>query len=190
MTNAIAQFNIQFDATEDRLQLRVLSTDDAEVRIWLTRRYVRLLLKVLQEHVGTQGQQSVATWGEVPNSGFNSGSSSVTGQNATQLTDNKAPGSLFSDEYLATEETSLPLGEEPTLVTRIACREQDSSHLLLVLSQEQVGGVQVEINLSDELVNNLIQMLLEAASAAEWDLAGAKPAGIDFSMSMPGTVLH
>ena len=99
MTNAIAQFNIQFDATEDRLQLRVLSTDDSEVRIWLTRRYVRLLLPVLQEQAGTHGQPLVASWGEASNSGLSSDSGSSNAHRASQLAGEGEPsGSVFNDE--------------------------------------------------------------------------------------------
>ena len=56
ITNSIAQFNIQFDAVEGRLQLRVLSTDNKEIRVWLTRRYVDLLLNTMPQQLSANSQ--------------------------------------------------------------------------------------------------------------------------------------
>ena len=175
MTNAIVQFNIQFDAIEDRLQLRVLSTDDTEVRIWLTRRYVRLLLKVLKDQVSEAGKAAIENWGlEQTKQAFSSGDGT---------------GTNFDEAYLGTDDTQLPLGEEPILVTRIACREQVAGNLALVLGQEHEGGMQMEMNLTDELSVNLAHMLLESAIAAEWDLE-EKPVMGEFTDYIKGAVLH
>ena len=175
MTSSIAQFNIQFDPVEDRLQLRVLSTDDTEVRIWLTRRYVRLLLKVLKDQVSEVGKAAIENWG--------------LEQAKQAFTANDDTSTNFDEEYLGTDDTQLPLGEEPILVTRIACREQVVGNLALVLGQENEGGMQMEMNLTDELSVNLAHMLLESAIAAEWDLA-EKPVIGDFSDYIKGAVLH
>ena len=175
MTNAIAQFNIQFDAVQDRLQLGVLRTDDTEIRIWLTRRYVRLLLKVLKDQVSEVGEAAIQSWGlEQTQKAFASGEDADVN---------------FDEEYLATDDTQLPLGEEPILVTRIACREQKEGSLTLVLGQESEGGMQMEMNLTDELTVNLAHMLLESSLAAEWDLQG-KPVMGEFTDYIKGAVLH
>ncbi|MCP4880933.1 MAG: hypothetical protein GY905_10350, partial [Gammaproteobacteria bacterium] len=113
----ISQLNIQYDAIEDRLQLNVLSTDDAETRIWLTRRYVRLLLKELQQIRGDSLSEKQLWRQDQANVGSGQASTSedanVSGTNADVR---------FDDVYMATDDTHLPLGEEPILVARIGLR--------------------------------------------------------------------
>jgi hypothetical protein len=162
MANGIAQFNIQFDALEDRLQLRVLSTNDEEIRLWLTRRYVRLLLKALNDKFGA---------------------SQSGNDQARQDTER------FSDPYMGTTETQLPLGEAPQLVSRIAIQDKDDGNVTLHLGQEIEGGMQIELGLNRQLVASLQAMLVEAAMTAEWDLA-AETAVADFTEHLSGVVLH
>lgn len=162
MANGIAQFNIQFDALEDRLQLRVLSTNDEEIRLWLTRRYVRLLLKALDDKFGAS----------------QSGSEQAR-SNAEQ----------FSDPYMGTNETQLPLGDAPQLVSRIALQDKDEGNVTLLLGQEIEGGMQIELGLNRQLVASLQAMLIEAASTAEWDLGGGAQVE-KFTEHLSGVVLH
>lgn len=162
MANGIAQFNIQFDALEDRLQLRVLSTNDEEIRLWLTRRYVRLLLKALNDKFGA----------------------SLSGNEQA-----RSDGEQFSDPYMGTNETQLPLGEEPQLVSRIALQDKDEGNFTLLLGQEIEGGMQIELGLNQQLVASLQAMLVEAATTAEWDLGIAAEVE-DFTEHLSGVVLH
>ena len=50
MGGAISQLRVVYRREEDRLLLRVNTTDHAEYRCWFSRRYTILLLRVLQEH--------------------------------------------------------------------------------------------------------------------------------------------
>ena len=160
MSNGIAQFNIQFDALEDRLQLRVLSTNDEEIRLWLTRRYVRLLLKALADKFG-ESVNSTAT----------------------------VNSERFAEPYSGTQETRLPLGEEPQLVSRIALQEKPDGNINLLMGQEEEGSMQIELGLNRELVASLQDMLTEAAATAEWDL-GDVAQGEAFTEHLSGVVLH
>ncbi len=180
----ISQLNIQYAAIEDRLQLNVLSTDDAETRIWLTRRYVRLLLKELQQIRGEslsemqlwrQGQANVGS-----DQTSMSEDANVSGANADMR---------FDDEYKATDDTHLPLGEMPILVARIVLRENDNGNLQLTLGQEHKGGIQMELDLPEELVINLLKMLYKASAVAEWDL-GLAPQNEVYAHDLSGAVLH
>ena len=180
MTNVITQFNLQFDAAEDRLCLRVLSSDNAEVGIWLTRRYVKLLLKTLGKQLNDKELAAVKNWEQTRHQ-----EQAVIPGEPSQ----PAPtGPRFDDQYLATEETRRPLGDSPVLVTCITCHKKDTGHLALVLGQEQQSGVKVEFSLTKDLVQNLTQMLLEAALAAEWELSVA-PIEDEVALAK-GAVLH
>ena len=177
MANTIAQFNMQFDAIEDRLQLRVLSTDDKEIRVWLTRRYVRLLLKTLGKQLSTDNNVKLQFWQQEYDS--------VT---MDDIEDADMP--QFEEAYMATEDTVLPLGQDPVLVSSIAFRNYDNGNFSLVLGQEHEGGVKMQISLSNALVENLLQMLLEAARVEEWNLK-IKPLMEDSEKQNKGNaVLH
>ena len=43
----LRQINIDYDAENDRLLMRIGTSDGAELRLWLTRRYVKLLWPLL-----------------------------------------------------------------------------------------------------------------------------------------------
>lgn len=55
MSQQLHQLNITYDGTEDRLLLRARSSTGAEYRVWLTRRYSGLLLKVLVDLLDQSG---------------------------------------------------------------------------------------------------------------------------------------
>lgn len=181
MTNAIAQFNIQFDALEDRLQLRVLSTNDEEIRLWLTRRYVRLLLKALADKYG----HVAASEATDTSTDFASGVALDGAANGGI----RSSADRFADPYRGNDDTHLPLGEEPKLVSRIALQEKPEGNVTLVLGQEEAGGMQIELGLNRELVVSLQAMLVEAASTAEWDLGDVAQVE-EFTEHLTGVVLH
>lgn len=188
MANGIAQFNMQFEAVEDRIQLRVLSTNDEEIRLWLTRRYVRLLLKALADKFDLPMPTAV----ESQQPDFTSPQASVMApRNASHgnIAPKNAPSERFSDPYLGTEETQLPMGEAPILVSRIALKDKGDGHYGLLLGQELEGGMQVELSLNHELVDSLQAMLVEAATTAEWDL-GVVAQAEEFTEHLSGVVLH
>jgi len=47
----IRQIQARYDAEQDRILLRVSRDDDKEFRIWLTRRFLSLILKALNQHL-------------------------------------------------------------------------------------------------------------------------------------------
>ncbi len=180
----ISQLNIQYDAIEDRLQLNVLSTDDAETRIWLTRRYVRLLLKELQQIRGDSLSEKQLWRQDQANVGSGQASTSEDANVSVANADVR-----FDDVYMATDDTHLPLGEEPILVARIGLRENDNGNLQLTLGQEHKGSMQMELDLPEDLVINLLKMLYKASAVAEWDL-GLAPQNEVYAHDLSGAVLH
>ncbi|MBT6879194.1 MAG: hypothetical protein HOA22_06640, partial [Gammaproteobacteria bacterium] len=44
MSSTVQQFNIQYNREEDRLILKMLLSDNGEIRLWLTRRYTQMML--------------------------------------------------------------------------------------------------------------------------------------------------
>ena len=175
MTNGIAQFNIQFDPVEDRLKLNVLSTDNKEVRVWLTRRYVDLLLNTVPQESSDDKKQlpdaEQTYWHEEA--------------------DAQEPENVrFDEQYLATSETERPFGDEPVLVSTISFNKHENGQITLTLGQATEDGVQVQFSLSDELANSLFEMLLNACRLAEWNMSEKTRVSDQPELSKENTVLH
>ena len=176
MSQKIQQFNIQFDPIEDRLQLRILTETDTEIGVWLTRRYVRLLLQALDQHVA-KGLMKVE-----PEKATDASNELAADASAEQAEDSQGADARPTAHTI--------IGDSPLLVSRIACRSQKSGNLGLVLGEEQDEGQHMELSLNDELVDGLCQMLTQSAKAAEWDL-DLPITNLTSSVTMqPNTVLH
>ncbi len=195
MSTTISQFNVSFEAIHDRLMLKVLTGNDEEVRLWLTRRYVQALFQTItdnQQHFMHLGHDLAGN--SFQNSAFQNSafqkhdleSHRIESHNITNAQQTPSTGAIkvgadaqtstqanhgsFSQSYQSTENTTRPYGEEPLLVSRITIKPQDDGKLNLVLGEEQDGGLQIELNLHYDLLQSLMQLLQEASNSAQWGL--------------------
>ncbi len=152
MSGAIQQLNVQFDPLEDRLVLRILSNTNDELRLWLTRRFTRLLLGVLDQLIDSNDQSPYAD------------------QMKEFKRDAALSGSNFDDQYRGDQQTAYPLGEKPLLVSRIDYKKLEDGNTLLTLGQEGEGGQSISINLNHTMLHALIKLLLTGGQSAEWEL--------------------
>jgi hypothetical protein len=157
----LEQFSASYDAAQDRLLLRIRSSDDAEFRFWITRRYLALLWPLLMK-MADDFSALKAT---------DPATRSTLAELAHGEAVNKADfGSAYRDGSL------YPLGEEPILLGRVTIKPlQGKTQTLTLLPQEGQG---INLDLDERLVHVLARLLQQAAIAAEWAL------GLDIS---PGT---
>ncbi|MCX7167042.1 MAG: hypothetical protein NTV11_12315 [Rhodocyclales bacterium] len=151
----LEQFNASYDSVQDRLLLRVRSSDDAEFRFWITRRYLGLLWPMLMKMADTFS--ALKAPGDL-----------LTRNTLAELAHGEAVskadfGSTYRDGSL------FPLGEEPILLARITVQAlQGDTQTLTLLPQEGQG---INLALDEKLVHVLARLLQEAATAAEWGLS-------------------
>lgn len=161
----LEQFSASYDAAQDRLLLRIRSSDDAEFRFWITRRYLALLWPLLMKMADDFSARKTTD--------------PLTRSTLAELAHgeavNKADfGSAYRDGSL------YPLGEEPILLGRVTVKPlQGNTQTLILLPQEGQG---INLDLDEKLVHVLARLLQQAAVAAEWALsldispgAGATP---------------
>ena len=147
------QINIKFDPGQDRLLLRIRTDDDAEIIAWLTRRFTKLLLGVLNK-VSARGKSD--------------GESLVTSDAIEEMQKDAAlAGADFATQYQSTASLH-PFGKEPVLLTGISYRTQDNG--LLALSLKMDDKRSVNFTLSRDLLIVLIKLLADGSGKAEWDL--------------------
>lgn len=152
--NQLEQFSASYDAAEDRLLLRVRTTDDAEFRFWLTRRFVELLWPILMKIADA----------------FNSRKAPDNPQARSVLAEmahGEAVGAAnFSSQYQ--KGSQFPLGEQPILLARISVNAKEGHTQTLTLLPQEGQGLHLELD--EKLVHVLARLLQEAAIGAEWGL--------------------
>ena len=155
---AIHQIQIRHDEAEDRLLLRMSTTDNCEVRFWLTRRFTRLLWKALvqmlewdravKQQVDPQTRRAVL---DIQHEGY-----SQQGDFTKQFEEPKeAPRRLL-------------LGESPVLLARVQGRKQDDGVHLLSLHPLQGQGI--DVTLDAKLLHLFTRLIREQVAKTDWEL--------------------
>jgi len=149
------QIQIQFVPREDRILLRIKTTDKSEFRFWMTRRYVKLLwpvvVKMLEADQQIQLQENQAAKSAVLS--FQHEKALQKGDFATQ----------FSEDS-----SNLPLGETPILLAKIQLKRRNDGGNLLCMHPEKGEGI--DLGLNDVLLHSFSKLLADAVSVSDWDI--------------------
>ena len=149
------QIQIQFVPREDRILLRIKTTDKSEFRFWMTRRYVKLLwpvvVKMLEADQQIQLQENQAAKSAVLS--FQHEKALQKGDFATQ----------FSEDS-----SNLPLGETPILLAKIQLKRRNDCGNLLCMHPEKGEGI--DLGLNDVLLHSFSKLLADAVSVSDWDI--------------------
>jgi citrate lyase gamma subunit len=152
----IHQMQIRADEREDRLLLRLSTTDGCEYRFWLTRRFVKqlwgLLLKMVewdkavQQQFGASMRQTVL---EIQHEGY-------------------AQQGDFSKGFEDAPRT-FPLGQTPVLLCSGKGVRRDNG--LYVLSLYPAQGQGLDMTLDTRLLHIFGKILRDAVARADWGIA-------------------
>lgn len=162
----IHQLQLAFDAGEDRLLLRLSTTAGEEFRVFLTRRFVKILWPHL---LGTLESAVVA---KAPAIEARREVLAFEHEKAVRETDFSKP---FA-EPAGTTQQRFPLGERPFVAIHGQLRVNAPGAYKMVLNPGEGRGV--EIGLDERLLHSFCQLLESAARAAEWDLAFFAPPAV------------
>ena len=178
MADKLHQFQMAFVAEQDRMLLRISTRDKAELRLWMTRRVVKLLwgalLKIIED--GPEKNTPIEPHKREAILQFEH-------QSAVEQADFKTPFQEAADSY--------PLGEEGVLVANMQISRKPNSACSLKLSPKQGKGV--TINLDDKLMHSFMEMLIDSSKRAEWDLELRLPASDSTTpteVPLPDKVMH
>ena len=153
--SSIHQIQMAYQPVEDRILVRVSSTELAEFRFWMTRRYVKLLwtvlLKLLERDPVAAAQGDEKTRRALV--GFQH--------------ENAVRGGQFNKPFEKAI-TALPLGETPVLLSRISGKPCENGHQMLSFHPESGQGI--DLNTDTRLLHLLCKLLLDAVRQSDWDL--------------------
>lgn len=153
---ALSQIQVRYHPVEDRLLLRMSTSDHQEFQFWLTRRCVQgmwpLLVKLLKEAPSVTTRTAPQHREEVL---------AFQHQQAVSQAD-------FQTGYREEEERTRPLGEAPMLVKRVDVRRDDQGTAKLGLRPAEGQGV--ELGLGEPLLHSLSKLIADSAERCGWGL--------------------
>jgi hypothetical protein len=148
------QINLGYSPEEDRMLLRINTTGKTEYRLWLTRRYVRLLWNLLTKSVerlpDVRAQAAPETRQAVK---------SFQREEARQAAD-------YSKDY-EDSETKRPLGEAASLLTGVRATPGAKGTQLTLQTKD---GRAINLTLEKKLLYSLCDLLISSTTQAKWDL--------------------
>ena len=149
------QIKLDYVAEQDRLLMRVSTDTRLEVRLWLTRRALRLLWPLLLQMMRAAPEIALQN----------------NPQARDALVDMQREQALsranFADAF---EEAprDMPLGAEPILVARIKADNDDKGNQVLGLLPQQGQGI--HLTLDSTLLHSLCKLLQNAVAKSDWDI--------------------
>ena len=150
------QLKLDFIPEQDRLLLRVSTDNQIEVRLWLTRRALRLLWPLLL--------QMLRSSPEIARQSNPQARDALVGmQHEVALRQ-----ANFSDTFKEVPR-AMPLGAEPILVARIQANKDDrGNHVLGLLPQQGQG---IHLTLDNTLLHSFCKLLQVAVAKSDWDIS-------------------
>ncbi len=163
MSSSLRQLNISYNPLEDRLLMRISSGSPGtleEYRLWLTRRFVSLLWKALEQIIDSDSTLNPA----------------VSADNRPALKEFRQEAALASSDFKTpykAEAASTPLGPAPLLVSKLAVRKGPRD--IHVLSLSAAKGQTINLNLSIPLIHSIQKLLADAVARNGWGLSFSTP---------------
>ncbi|MEM0953581.1 MAG: hypothetical protein AAGI24_05515 [Pseudomonadota bacterium] len=149
----LKQINVSYVNAEDRLLLKVSTTDDKEYRAWCTRR----LTKVLLERLELSFEKEVDKQQVVPQE---------TRREVARIKhDGEVEEKAFQQPYEA-EPTAYPLGEDGVLITALS--EKQLLDDTIAISLKGPEGKGLTLNLDNKLRHQLYELISRAVTRADW----------------------
>lgn len=151
----IHQIQMMYDKLQDRILLRVSTSEHAEFRFWVTRRYVKLLWSILIKMLERDPVAAVH----------------VDEQMRRTMIEFQHVDAVSAGEFAKPYEeaaTVLPLGEAPVLLSRITARQNTGTQQFLCMHPEQGQGIDLAVDA--KLLHMISKLVSDAVAQSNWDL--------------------
>lgn len=155
MAGPLHQLTITFDPEQDRMLLRIGTAENTEYRLWLTRRFVKVLWGALMQTLDRNPELRDDVLPDVRDA-----VKAMEHQEAVQA-------SNFSQSH-AKSNVNLTSNTGPLLVTGGQVKAVDDENTMLNLKTS--SGMGVQFGLNKQLLHALCHMMISSAQTADWDL--------------------
>lgn len=143
---AVRQLQVANDSVQDRLILRIATDSNEEIRIFLTRRFLREVWPHLSRMLGSQLAHATTASAGAPD---------------------HEPASF--EQPFKEDNPTYPLGSTPLLASEVTFEGTGNDLTRLILREGRERSF--SLNLTGELLQALCSMLRAASEQAKWDLA-------------------
>jgi hypothetical protein len=150
------QIRIDYTPEEDRLLMQLSTSDEQEVRLWLTRRFVKLLWPLMVK-LAEEASPKIRTQADPE---ARRALLSMEHEEAMARAD-------FSKPY-DDSERAMPLGAEPLLLARIQTAHDADGQPVIALHPAEGQGV--TLTLDSVLVHSICRLLQAAVLKSDWDM--------------------
>ena len=150
------QLKIDFAAEQDRMLMLIAASEQVEVRMWLTRRFVKLLWPLLVQ-LAEDASPRIKTQA---NPEARKALLSLEHEQAVARAD-------FSKPFEA-EPVAMPLGAEPLLLARIQTGRDPNG--LPVLALHPAEGQGLTLSFDAVLLHSVCRLLQAAVQKTDWDI--------------------
>ena len=178
----IHQLSARYNQEQDRILLRINSTEGAEMRLWLTRRLTLALWptlnKAVAEHIARQDDGTAHLRDDASKKML----ADFQREAMLKDADFATPYQDIPEVSEAAATTALPLGSAPLLVTEVRITPVANGPLKIAFNEQLVGqgnGRGFQVELAPPLVHGLVQLLERALHQSAWsegsDVLGLLP---------------
>jgi len=157
------QLKIDYEAEQDRLLMLVSTSDGVEVRLWLTRRFVKLLWPLLVK-LAEEASPRIRTQANPE------ARKALLGLEHEQAVSR----ANFAKPY-ETQPRATPLGEAPLLLARIQTGHDRQGQPVVALHPAEGQGV--TLTFDSVLLHSVCRLLQAAVKKSDWDV----------DLKLPGT---
>ena len=158
----ILQLNLSYIADQDRILLRIGLSDNSELVVWLSYRITRMIWQLLNSEAHLPSANSIQA--DTP-------PSQAVQQFQQELLTAKALQKMdFQSPYTPRQDV---VNNQPMLVINVLLHSQNGKPQ--ALEMPCLEGINVRVNLNQELILALCNMLQLSAKEAVWNLTIAPP---------------
>ena len=150
------QVKIDFEAEQDRLLMLIAASEKVEVRMWLTRRFVKLLWPLLVK-LAEEASPRIRTQA---NPEARKALLGIEHEQAVSKANFALP---YDDSTRAT-----PLGADPLLLARIQTGHDPNGHPVIAMHPAEGQGV--TLTLDPVLLHSVCRLLQAAVKKSDWDM--------------------
>ncbi len=150
------QVNISYAPIEDRLLLRINTTDEAELRLWITR---SVAIKMMPDLEHTEKQLFVPAVQHIANPAVRGTVEQFYAEEARSKND-------YQSQF-AGKASSYPLGEQPILVSGLAITVNQNE---AALSFTLVNNTVLTINFNAQILTGVNKLLRNVVDTTNWHI--------------------
>ena len=151
----LRQIQVSFDAENDRLLLRVNTSENVELRFWLTRRIVKRLWPILVRSLRANEETVMQP----------------TPERREAVLAFQHEGAVASSDFtqrFAEKQAATPLGASPILATKVRLDRAGTAHRLAIHPAKGQGAT---LTLQEPILHSFCELLRRAVRVSDWDLA-------------------